>query len=101
MIFVKKRLTQYQRQGGEVEVKVIHNVKDHVAIINETLINHYDLIVINNRHNHFLDEWRPSCEAYLLRDCQQPVMIVGNKSWQAKGHILTAIETTESNQQHQ
>lgn len=102
MLFVKKLLSKYQRQGVEVEVKTIHNVKDHVAIINETQTQHYDLVVINNNHhNNFLDEWRPSCEAHLLRDCQQPVMIVGNKSWQAKGHILTAIETCKSNQQHQ
>ncbi|MCL1145063.1 universal stress protein [Shewanella sp. 10N.261.52.F9] len=101
MLFVKKLLTQYQRQGVEVEIKTIKNVKDHVAILNETNNSNYDLVVINNNHhNALLNEWVPSCEDHLLRDCLQPVMIVGNKSWQSQGHILTALDTSGSNLEH-
>ncbi|GIU22176.1 universal stress protein [Shewanella schlegeliana] len=101
MLFVKKLLAKYQRQGVEVEIKSINNLKDHVALLNETQSGDYDLVIINNKHhNALLSEFIPRGEAHLLRDCDQPIMIVGNKSWQAHGHILTALETADSNTEH-
>ncbi|MGS0680983.1 universal stress protein [Shewanella sp. 125m-7] len=101
MLFVKKLLTKYQRLGVDVEIKGIKNLKDHVAILNEAQIGHYDLIVVNNKHhNPITSEFIPSCEDHLLRDCEQAVMIVGNKIWQKNGHILTALETANSDIEH-
>ncbi|ABV86211.1 universal stress protein [Shewanella pealeana] len=101
MLFVKKLLAKYQRQGVEVEIKNIEKTKDHVALIKETKAGNYDLIMINNQHRSaILNEFIPSCEAHLLRDCELPIMIVGNKSWQRHGHILTALETSNSQIEH-
>ncbi|GIU11924.1 MULTISPECIES: universal stress protein [unclassified Shewanella] len=101
MLFVKKLLAKYQRQGVEIEIKNIEKTKDHIALIKEAKAADYDLIVINNRHrNAILNEFIQSCEAHLLRDCELPIMIVGNKSWQKKGHILTALETSDSDLEH-
>ncbi|GIU21308.1 universal stress protein [Shewanella sp. MBTL60-007] len=101
MLYVKKLLAKYQRQGVEVEIKSINNLKDHVALLNETHSGDYDLVIINNKHhNAILSEFLPRSEAHLLRDCEHPIMIVGNKSWRAQGHILTALETADSNTEH-
>ncbi|MDR8524940.1 universal stress protein [Shewanella fidelis] len=100
MLFVKKLINQYQRQGVEIEVKQLNNVKDHIALIDESTRRHYDLIIINNQHHSLLKEVMPSRESHLLRDSALPIMIVGNKHWQPHGHILTALETTESNFEH-
>ena len=101
MLFVKKLLAKYQRQGVEIEIKNIEKTKDHIALIKEAKAADYDLIVINNRHrNAILNEFIQSCEAHLLRDCELPIMIVGNKSWQKNGHILTALETSDSHLEH-
>jgi universal stress protein E len=101
MLFVNKLLSKYQRQGVEIEVKVIKNVKDHLAILNETNASDYDLVVMNNQHhNTIINEFIPSCEAHLLRESNLPILIVGNKCWQRQGHILTALETAGSTIAH-
>ncbi|WP_299801847.1 universal stress protein [uncultured Shewanella sp.] len=101
MLFVKKLLAKYQRQGVEVEIKNIDKTKEHIALIKETKAGDYDLIVINNQHrNAIMNEFIPSCEAHLLRECAHPIMIVGNKRWQKNGHILTALETSDSHIEH-
>ncbi|MGS0729905.1 universal stress protein, partial [Shewanella sp. 0m-11] len=101
MLVVKKLLAKYQRLGVEVEIKAIKNLQDHVAILNEANKGNYDLIVVNNKHhNPVINEFIPSCEAHLLRECEQPVMIVGNKTWQQHGHILTALETADPDIEH-
>ncbi|MCL1049083.1 universal stress protein [Shewanella abyssi] len=101
MLFVNKLLSKFQHLGVNIEVKVIKNVKDHVAILEETNSGDYDLVVINNQHhNSIVREFISSCEAHLLRESQLPILIVGNKGWQRQGHILTALETAESNIAH-
>ncbi|MGS0824446.1 universal stress protein [Shewanella sp. 0m-8] len=101
MLVVKKLLAKYQRLGVEVEIKAIKNLQDHVAILNEANKGNYDLIVVNNKHhNPVINEFIPSCEAHLLRECEHPVMIVGNKTWQQHGHILTALETADPDIEH-
>ena len=101
MLFVKKLLAKYQRLGVEVEIKAIKTLKDHVAILNEATSDHYDLIVVSNKHhNPLISELFTSCEAHLLRECKHPVMIVGNKTWQRHGHILTALDTEGSDIEH-
>lgn len=101
MLFVNKLLSKYQRLGVEVEVKQIKNTKDHIAILNETNASDYDLVMINNQHhNTIVSEFLPSCEEHLLRESNLPILIVGNKSWQKQGHILTALETAGSNIAH-
>ena len=101
MLFVNKLVNKYQRLGVEVEIKQSQNSKDYIAILNETSASNYDLVVINNQHhNAIINEFVPSCESHLLRDSELPILLVGNKSWQKQGHILTALETAESNVAH-
>lgn len=73
----------------------------HKQVLAEIACNDYDLVMKNiNAASTFLGiSW--SDNAYLLREKNTHLLLVGEQNWQSNSHILTALETEDSSDNHQ
>jgi|GEM_PF-1262461 len=94
-------VSELRANGINIELKYRESSREFKGVMQELNDHQYDLIIKNTQphHNPYLgfsitDDW------HLLRDINNPLLLVGAKSWQTAGHILAAIDLDESDAHH-
>jgi len=82
---------------------IVHadNGREYATILEELNNKQYDLIIKNKipRHHNYMG-LAPSNDWKLLRNLTTPLMLVTDARWQLNGHLLSALETEESDLSH-
>lgn len=98
---VSRLINEVKARGLNIELQVMEGNRDYKSVLNLLAQRHFDLVIKNHEfHQHRLFGVSIADDYHLLRDIDTPVMLVNGGSWSSNGHIVTAIDVDDTNEQH-